>query len=298
MCKQLANKEENGFEWMDIPDADRQKVEEMAARLELPRELVEDCFVQDHLPKYESFGKLTFIILRTHNATTNKHDDTVPELTHKICIFYTADYILTIHKHSVDFLDDIQEHLQQTNCKSSYNLLNQIIRKCLLTYDKPAMQLLKTLSDNESRIFNRKKSKFILKELYFQKRRIDVLRRMLILSYDIIDNIDAEEGDINTRDTRDLYVKLKNIYDALAENTNQLMTIYFSISSQRTNEIMRVLTIFSVFFMPLTFIVGVYGMNFRFMPELQLRMGYPGVLILMSAITFCIYAWFKKKEWL
>jgi len=77
-----------------------------------------------------------------------------------------------------------------------------------------------------------------------------------------------------------------------------LLNVYFSASSQRTNDTMRILTIFSVFFMPLTFIVGIYGMNFKFMPELEWKKGYPAVMILMGIITLLIYIWFKRKKWL
>jgi magnesium transporter len=88
------------------------------------------------------------------------------------------------------------------------------------------------------------------------------------------------------------------MFDVLSDNINHLLNVYFSAASQRTNEIIRVLTIFSVFFLPLTFIVGVYGMNFDFMPELRWRLGYPGVLLLMAAVTIVIFLWFKRRKWL
>jgi magnesium transporter len=71
-----------------------------------------------------------------------------------------------------------------------------------------------------------------------------------------------------------------------------------SFAAQKTNDVMKVLTIFSVFFMPLTFIVGIYGMNFEFMPELKQKWGYPIVLIVMAIVTGVIYQWFRKKKWL
>lgn len=74
------------------------------------------------------------------------------------------------------------------------------------------------------------------------------------------------------------------------------MNLYMSFAAQKTNDVMKVLTIFSVFFMPLTFIVGIYGMNFDFMPELNQKWGYPAVILLMVIITVIIYQWFKRKN--
>jgi magnesium transporter len=122
---------------------------------------------------------------------------------------------------------------------------------------------------------------------------------MLLLSYDIIDKLDSQdEGNVESRDTRDLFIKLQSMLNSRSDNLNQLLDIYFSASSQRTNDTIRVLTIFSVFFMPMTFIVGLYGMNFEFMPELKWKLGYPGVLLLIALINGFIYFWFKRKKWL
>jgi magnesium transporter len=86
--------------------------------------------------------------------------------------------------------------------------------------------------------------------------------------------------------------------DELLDDANTLLNVQLSLASHRTSEVMRILTVFSVFFLPLTFIVGVYGMNFDYMPELRERWGYPAVLGLMVVVTLVIYRWFRRRGWL
>ena len=96
----------------------------------------------------------------------------------------------------------------------------------------------------------------------------------------------------------DNFIQIETGYDQINEQINNLLSLYLSISAQRTNEVIRVLTIFSVFFMPLTFIVGIYGMNFKVMPEIDWQYGYAYAIVLMVAVTIAIYSWFKRKGWL
>jgi magnesium transporter len=79
---------------------------------------------------------------------------------------------------------------------------------------------------------------------------------------------------------------------------NNLLAMQLSLAAHRTNEVIQVLTIFSAFFLPLTFIVGVYGMNFDLMPELRQSWGYPAVLAVMLLVSGAIWAWFRKRGWL
>jgi len=298
MVQEVINSSEHNFSWIDISEPEDTEMAGIAQKFHLHEELVKDCLQPDHLPKYESIENYAFIIFRIYTDREGLEADTVRELTHKIAIFYSKEFLITIHRKPVKLIDELKEHVKKNTCKSSYHLLNLLIKGCLHTFDAPSERLSKGLEYYEEQIFIRSRKVPLLKGMYYLKRKADVIRRMLILSYDIIDNIDAEKGDVNTRDTRDQYVKLHNIYDSLLENVNQLLNLYFSISSQRTSEVMRILTIFSVFFMPLTFIVGIYGMNFDFMPELRLKFGYPAVMVLMAVITFGIYIWFKRKGWL
>ena len=86
--------------------------------------------------------------------------------------------------------------------------------------------------------------------------------------------------------------------DELMEDVQNLLNLHLSLSSHRTNEVMRFLTVVSLFFLPLTFIVGIYGMNFEFMPELKWRYGYASSWVLMAAVCTFIYYKVRKKGWL
>jgi magnesium transporter len=86
--------------------------------------------------------------------------------------------------------------------------------------------------------------------------------------------------------------------DQLHEDLIALLGIHVTLASHRTNEVMRVLTVFSAFFLPLTFIVGIYGMNFEAMPELRSKYGYPAVLLIMLGVSTAIFIWFRRRVWL
>lgn len=291
MVNKLAEKVSNAFQWIDVIDPTQDELQRIAHEFSLHESSVNDCLQPDHLPKFEKLENYTFIIFRMHTPEMNGEADTVQELTDKLALFVSKDTIITIRKK--DWFP-----LNQTG-KSPFHLLNEIIRAGLATYEEPASKLIQLIEHLEENVFLRQRKFSLLKKLYFIKRKIDVIRRILILTHDIIDHIDSpQSGTAYTRDTRDMHIRMTNIFDSLSDNTNQLLTIYFSISAQKTNEIIRVLTLFSVFFMPLTFIVGIYGMNFDFMPELKWRLGYPAVLLSMAILTLIIYVWFRKKGWL
>jgi magnesium transporter len=288
------------FKWVDVANPSAEELHQLAAEFDIHDAFVADVLQPEHLPKYEALGETAFFIFRYYSATGGSEEDTIQELTNKIAVFLTHHVVITIHRFDTGLIDDLKTTLiDNGRCKGPYHLLNRLTRAVFLTYESPAHALARQLDEFESETFLSKNPPRILKGLYLVKRQVEVSRRLLILSRDILEQIDdPAHQDPNTRDTRDLYVRLHTLFDAMSENANHLLTLYFSISAQKTNEIVRVLTIFSVFFMPLTFIVGIYGMNFDFMPELHTKAGYPIVMIAMLVITGGIFTWFKRKQWL
>lgn len=289
---------QKGFEWMDITSPEKDEINRLGEKYGLQPESVEDALQADHLPKFERLKEYIFVILRFYNVRKEAEADTVRELTDKIAVFISDNFIITVHNYEWEGINRIKaEPSEEYN--TPIDVLNDIVKLSLRSFEEPAMKLNRTIDFFEENVFLKNRQTPMLKSLYFLKRKIDVIRRVLLLNFDIVDHIDhPDTSNAYTRDIRDLYIKLQSLFDGLAENTNHLLAIYFNISAQRTNEIIRVLTVFSVFFMPLTFIVGVYGMNFQFMPELKSKWGYPLTWLAMLVVVVIIYIWFKRKKWI
>lgn len=300
MIRDLAKDNGENYEWLDLVGPTPEELHNIGETYNLHEESVKDCLQPGHLPKYERFKGYTFIIVRVYHPRKEIEADSVQELTNKVAIFISDKFIITIHRNEWEPLVAISgEFVSSGECKHPQNVLTEIVKTALHSFEEPGEKLTRHIEYYEEQMFLKEKSVSFLKELYYLKRKIDVIKRLLLLSHDIVDKIDTKDSsNAYTRECRDMYIKQQSLYDSLLDQATQLLNIYFNISSQRTNEIMRVLTIFSVFFMPLTFIVGVYGMNFKFMPELEQTWGYPAVMALMVIVTVIVYVWFKRKHWL
>jgi magnesium transporter len=291
---------EEHFTWIDVLDPTPEELNTLHNAHNIHEAFIKDISEPEHLPKVESLGDLSFFIIRYYVAGKDERIDTIQGLTNKVAILQRGDLVITIHKHQADFIDELKTSLiDQKQCKGAFHLLNRLIKSVIRTYEAPAEWLAERIDFYESQTFLKQKPPSILDGLYHTKRKIEVSRKLLTVSREILEKIDdPAHQDPNTRDTRDLYVRMITLFETMSDNTNHLLTLYFSVSAQRTNEVIRVLTLFSVFFMPLTFVVGIYGMNFDFMPELRWKLGYPGVVGLMACITLVIYLWFRRRGWL
>ncbi|WP_036600778.1 CorA family divalent cation transporter [Olivibacter sitiensis] len=297
----LLTKEEDGFDWVNIINPEKEHLQTLADQYGWSPSSIEDLFEADHFPKHEIFDNYTFVILRFYKDDSPEDMDTIKTISTEIAIFITRDYIYSISSEEFPEVLDLPKHIRQKKGKQlkSSGVLTSITRLCLKSYERPSKELSDAIDNFEESIFLHSSRKPMLKSMYYIKRKVDTIRRLLILLYEVVDKVDAKDtSNANTRDLRDYFTKIKNIYDNLSENTAQLLNVSFSAAAHRTNETMRILTIFSVFFMPLTFIVGIYGMNFDIMPELHWKYGYPASLLLMVVITIIVYQWFKRKKWL
>jgi magnesium transporter len=132
------------------------------------------------------------------------------------------------------------------------------------------------------------------------KRRVNLMKRLLWQTMGVIHKMKPpfERNAPLFQDASENAESYHFYADELLEEVNNLLSIHLSMASHKTNEVMRVLTVFSAFFLPLTFIVGVYGMNFEHMPELKSKYGYLAVMLVMLGVSTTIFIWFRRRGWL
>ena len=292
--------ESKKYKWLDVINPTKDELKQLSEQYRLHHYTLKDCLEPDHLPKHEDLGDTQFIITRILIPSQTYKLHTVQEISSKIAIFYNDDFIVTIHRLPQTILEEIkQKYVDTGRCKTTRELVTKIIWYVLHSYDKAGIDLSNDVDVYEEKVFLQNLTSSMLEDLYYIKRKAASCNKLLMLTGEVINTIRTTDKDlVALQDVKDLHTKLITIYDQAHEDVTNLLNIYLSLSSRKTNEVMKVLTIFSVFFMPLTFIVGIYGMNFEFMPELKSKWGYPSVLIIMVVITALIYTWFKRKKWL
>ncbi len=303
----LQSPEKKGMVWLDITEPDEADIQYLTETYNLHPLTLQDCLQPDHLPKFEQTDPhCAFVIIRVYDTKCVSDPDTLQALSNKIALFIGPDYIISIHRSHFAFLEEVAHQLEEWSLGSKKQwsvaqVLGRVLREAGASYLIPVQKIESEIDYFESRIFLRSKIKDLLRSLYLLKRKISLLRRLVLLSREPVVQSKVLFGGKHSQlfqDVSDRQLELEIIYDQLFDNMNQLMNLYISLSSQRTNEVMRILTIFSVFFLPLTFIVGVYGMNFRVLPELEWRYGYAFVWGFMLLVTGGVFVWFRKRGWL
>ncbi len=280
------------FIWIDLFQPDKDALEDIAKEYQLDYFLIRDSLEQGHLPKFEKQPHYNFIILRAFTSTIERGATTINELSNKIAFFYNEKKIITIHRKPFDFLQNIN-----TQYNHPHEVLVYLIHKMVETYQLPLNELDEKIIKIEQTIFLENYSNVSLEDLYYLKAQSRIIKKLLQLFQQVANEILIDEQSKTAlQDIKDTLLSLILSYDEVLENANNLLNTYLSVSAQKSNDVMKLLTVFSAFFLPLTFIAGIYGMNFDNMPELKWQSGYFLILALMAVISILIYFWFKRKR--
>ena len=283
------------FEWVDIQNPNEHEIKELKKEYHLDGFHIDDSIERGHLPKVEVSNGNHFVILRAFTGKKNENLSTIEEISNKIAFFFDEKRLITIHRASFHFLNYQEKDAYQS--LTVYDFVIKLFSSIIDTYSEPALWQGNQIDEIEKIIFLKDYSNISLEDLYFQKAEARVSKKLLLISQDVLKEINFPETySPAIENIQDNLKKLILEYDEALEDAHNLMHTFMSVAAQKNNDVVKLLTVFSAFFLPLTFIVGLYGMNFKYMPELEWRYGYFMVIFSMIIMSVFIYIWFKVKK--
>ncbi len=287
--------------WLDVSDPTASELGTLAQSYRLHPTLVADCLEPLHLPKHEQSGDVTFLIVRAFDAEAPAEDTSVQSLTRKVAVFLGNRFLITAHRRDQDFLRPIlRKYHDAPGPVYLLTVMLEVLVGAVETYHAPLEEAEAQIHAFEAALLTDRRDAAHWTAIFRTQARLTVIKRMLWHTLNAVQHFvpRSERSLPLCQDLRERIESLLFFADNLLEDLRNLLAIQLSLAANDTNDVMRTLAIYSVFFMPLSFIAGVYGMNFRGIPELQWRHGYVFVWGTFALVAFAIWRWFRKKHWL
>jgi magnesium transporter len=266
--------------------------------------VLEDILNTDQRPKMEDYGEYLYIVLKMLN-----YNDQSSEIeAEQISLILGSNFVFSFQERERDTFNLIRERIRNGKGRIrkmeadylAYTLLDSIVDNYFIILEK----LGEEIEFLEEKLVIRPTPE-ILRTIHGLKREMIFLRKAVWPLREVISGLERGESSLIKESTR---IYLRDVYDHTIQAIDNIETyrdmvsgmldIYLSSVSNRLNSVMKVLTIIATIFMPLTFLAGIYGMNFKYMPELEWRWGYPAIWLIMVGIGISMLLYFRKKKWL
>lgn len=297
-------KDEKLVTWINIDGLQDIKLfEDIGEKFSLHPLVLEDILNTDQRPKTEDYGDYIYLVLRNFYQQEGEH-----LLSDQVSIILGNNFILSFQERESDLEESIREKISKNKGRirkeGADYLAHAIVDNVVDNYFVVLEQLEEKIEYLEVDLVT-KANPSTLEAIHALKRELILLRKSLWPLREAISSIERSDSLLINKST---FVYFKDIYDhtiaiidtveTFRDMLSGMLDIYLSTISNRLNEVMKVLTIIATIFMPLTFMAGVYGMNFKYMPELEWRWGYFCVLGAMLVVALLMVRYFKKKSWL
>ena len=289
------------WEWIDVTAPTDEDLRFLHERYHINYLLLEDTIDPNHLPKFEEVGDVKFFLARESTDLERRTVNNISDISSKLGIFLLPKLIITTHRSKSKSIYEVCDELKKENPEniSRDHLALRLALKIIKTFDDESRNLLEIMDAIENEIFlkNTNQSNQI-RRLYKLKRKSGLNTRILNISGEWISKfktLNLEEVEV-----MDLLDKQKDViadFDHVNAQTVNLISMFLALSDQKANQVMKLLAIYSVYFLPITFIAGVYGLNFDNMPELHHKNGYYFTLGLMVLIVVITFIYTRRKKW-
>lgn len=294
--------------WLNISGIhDLDLIARLGARFSLHPLLLEDIVNTEQRPKYDDYGDHAAVVAKM----LYPKDRTAQRLeihSEQISLVYGSRFVLSFQENGGDVFAPIRERLRTGKGlirEAGADYLMYSLLDAIVDHYFAVLELLGEVMDRiEDRLLD-DPAPDTLRDLYALRRELAFVRRSVWPLREVLSALGrgdsrliAESTRTYVRDIHDHATQIIDTIETMRDIASEMMDIYLSSISNRMTAVMKVLTIIATIFMPLTFIAGIYGMNFRYMPELEWKYGYPLVLSVMAAIGLFMVWYFRKKRWL
>ena len=266
--------------------------------------VLEDILNTTQRPKMEDFGEYIYIVLKMIYLPGPGQE----AVTEQVSLILGPNYLISFQEAGGDVFDPIRDRIRSGKGRLrkmgadylAHALLDAIVDHYFIILEK----LGEDVEDLEETLTNNPTPR-TMQAIHQLKRKMIFLRKSVWPLREVVGSLERGESPliqpstgIYLRDVYDHTIQVIDNIETFRDMLSGMMDIYLSSISNRMNEIMKVLTIIATIFIPLTFIAGLYGMNFKYMPELEWHWGYPLVLLLMGGVSVFMLSYFKRKKWL
>ena len=288
-------------EWIDVENPTEQDLAYLHDTYEINSLLLEDTVDVNHLPKHEQDGDVNFFLMRENTQLERSNLNTISDISTKLGLFLKDNLIITIHRLKNRSIYELKKEvfLSENREITRDEVALQLALKVMKSFDDESQNLMEIMDQLENEIFLKKTSQSNhIRRLYRLKRKSGLNARILNISSAWVDKFKLLNlDDVAVSDLRDKHKDAVGDFEHLNAQVTNLISMFLAMSDQKANQVMKVLAIYSMYFFPITFIAGIYGMNFDFMPELTVKYGYFYTLAAMAVIVVVTFLYVRKKGW-
>ena len=301
----LAHKDEPGVHWINIDGIHQTDIiQKIGDKYGLHPLVLEDIVNTDQRPKMEDHVDYIYVVLKMLYLN-DKGDLIVAE---QISLVLGNNYVISFQEKQGDVFDPIRDRLRNNKGRIrkmgadylAYALLDAVVDGYFVILERTGERM--EALEQKVLISPIPKTLHFVHQLksdmIFLRKSVWPLREVISAMMRSESKLISQNTDIYLRDVHDHTIQVVETIESYRETVTGLLDIYLSSISNRLNEVMKVLTIIATIFIPLTFIAGIYGMNFKYMPELGWPWGYPLVLGAMVLVGLVMVAYFKRKKWI
>jgi magnesium transporter len=291
--------------WINIDGIQRiDVIEKIGKHFNLHPLALEDIVNTGQRPKMEDFVDYIFVVLKMLYYDEKKREPNAEQLS----LVLGPNWVISFQENEGDVFDPIRERIRADKGRIRkmgadyliYALIDAVVDNYFIILEKIGEKI----EEIEDELVANP-SPETLQAIHNLKRQMIFLRKSVWPLREVISRLERWESQLINKST---YIYLRDVYDhtiqvidaieTFRDMLSGMLDIYLSSVSNRMNEVMKVLTIIATIFIPLTLVAGLYGMNFKYMPELEWPWGYPLVLFVMFTIGVLMLIYFRKKKWL